>query len=381
MSRAGNWAEFREALRDFHSPQQNIVYADTAGNIGFAAPARVPIRKAGDGRAPVPGWSGDYDWTGYVPFEALPMTVNPPSGRIVAANNKIVPDDYPYLIAADWPDHYRARRIHEMLDTLGPFTPEAAAAMQQDTLSLGARELLPLLIDMEPTSPRSKKALALLAAWDLRMERDRAAPLIFYAWIRELNRVLFADELGPVFGAFQYPKMDRLARVLTEGKAWCDDIGTGPREVCAGQMARALEDALDLLEARFGQPLDRLRWGAAHVARFPHPVLSRVPYFDDLFGYGVETDGGNNTLNKAGASFGGAPDTLFADVHGPGYRAVYDLADLERSRFMIATGQSGNPFSPYYGNLATRWRDGFYVILDGKETAEHDRLRLIPENP
>ena len=381
MNRARDWPEFRAALRDFHSPQQNIVYADTTGVIGFAAPARVPIRKRGDGRAPVPGWNGDYDWTGFVPFEALPLAVNPPSGRFVAANNKIVPDDYPYLITADWPDHFRARRIHEMLDDLNPLSPEAAARMQQDTLSLGARELLPLLLGTVPASPRGREALTLLAAWDHRMDRDRAAPLIFYAWIRELNRRLFADELGPVFGAFERPKMDRLARTLSEGQDWCDDTGTAAREDCAGQMAGALEDALNLLETRFGQPLDDLRWGAAHVAQFSHPILSRVPYFDDLFGYEVETDGGDHTLNKAGASFRGAPDTLFEDIHGPGYRAVYDLADLDRSRFMIATGQSGNPFSPYYGNLATRWRDGKYVILDGKRTAEQDRLRLIPETP
>ncbi len=381
MNRARDWPEFREALRDFHSPQQNIVYADTTGAIGFAAPARVPIRKRGDGRAPVPGWSGDYDWTGFVPFEALPLTLNPPSGRIVAANNKIVPDDYPYLIAADWPDHYRARRIHELLDGAGPLTPEAATAMQQDTLSLGARDLLPLLLGTVPASPRGSEALALLAVWDRRMERDQAAPLIFYAWIRELNRRLFADELGRIFGAFQRPKMDLLVRTLTEGQAWCDDTTTSPREDCAGQMARALEDALDLLEARFGQPLDRLRWGAAHIARFPHPILSRVPYFDDLFGYRVEADGGNNTLNKAGARFGGPVETLFADVHGPGYRAVYDLADLDRSRFMIATGQSGNPLSPLYGNLARRWRDGIYLKLDGTETGSMDRLRLVPAGP
>jgi len=385
MNRARDWPEFREALRDFHSPQQNIVYADVTGAVGFAAPARVPIRKAGDGRAPVPGWSGRFDWIGFVPFEALPMTLDPPSGRIVAANNKIVPDDYPYLIAADWPDHYRAERTHELLDAVGPLTPEAATAMQQDTLSPGARELLPLLLGTVPASERGREALALLATWDRRMDRDRAAPLIFYAWIRELNRVLFADELGPVFVDFQRPKMDLLTRTLTEGQtqgaAWCDDIGTPAREDCGGQAARALEDALDLLETRFGQPLDQLRWGDAHIARFPHPILSRVPYFDSLFGYGVAADGGNDTLNKAGARFGAPAETLFADVHGPGYRAVYDLADLDRSRFIIATGQSGNPFSPHYGNLAERWRDGIYAILDGRGTARQLSLKLIPGKP
>jgi penicillin amidase len=257
--------------------------------------------------------------------------------------------------------------------------------MQQDTLSLGVRDLLPLLLETasasEPIDPRDREALALLAAWDRRMDREKAAPLIFYAWIRELNRRLFADELGPVFGAFQYPKADRLVRVLTEGQAWCDDIGSAAREDCAGQVARALDDALDLLAARFDRPLAELRWGDAHRAPFSHPVLSRAPFFDELFGYGVETDGGNNTLNKGGARASGPPETLFEDVHGPGYRAVYDLADLDRSRFMIATGQSGNPFSPHYGDLARRWRDGIYVILDGNGTAGQAKLSLIPGTP
>ena len=341
----------------------------------------MPIRKRGAGRAPVPGWTGELDWTGVVPFEALPMTVNPATGRIVAANNKIVADDYPYLIAADWPDHYRAERIHQLLDGGGPSTAAGARAMQQDIVSLGARDLLPLLLEAEPQSDRGREALALLRAWDRRMDRRQAAPLVFYAWIRELNRARCADELGEVFADFQYPKMDLLARTLTEGPAWCDDIRTAARETCADRTSQALEAALDYLEDRFEWPLDQLRWGEAHVARFPHPILSRVPLLDRLFGYGVETDGGNDTLNKAGARAYGPPETLFEDVHGPGYRAVYDLADLDRSRFMIATGQSGNPLSPFYGNLATRWRDGFYVILDGQGTAERDRLKLIPGKP
>ncbi|MEE8499075.1 MAG: penicillin acylase family protein, partial [Kiloniellales bacterium] len=380
INRARDWTGFLAALENFHSPQQNIVYADTSGTIGFIAPARVPIRKRGDGRAPVPGWSGEFDWTGFVPFDELPMSVNPPSGRIVAANNKIVPDDYPHLITADWADHYRARRINEIL--AAPSDPGRSAAdaraMQQDITSLGVRELLPLLLEAKPESDRGRNALELLRAWDQRLDREQAAPLVFYAWILELNRVLLADELGEAFGDFQYPRIDLLARILSDGRDWCDDIGTAAREACAGQLVAALEAALDHLWRRFERPAERLRWGQAHVARFAHPVLSRLPLFDVLFGYGVETDGGNYTLNKAGVRVHGPPERLFEDIHGPGYRAVYDLADLDDSRFMIATGQSGNPLSPLYGNLAERWRDGIYLKLDGAETDSTARLRLIP---
>ena len=380
INRARDWDGFLAALRNFHSPQQNIVYADTAGTIGFIAPARVPIRKRGDGRAPVPGWSGAFDWTGFIPFDELPMTVNPRSGRFVAANNKIVPDDYPHLITADWADHYRARRINEMLDGPGDpgRTPQGARAMQQDIVSLGVRELLPLLLEAKLDTDEGRLALTVLGEWDGRMDREQAAPLVFFSWIRELNRVLLSDELGEAFADFQYPKMDLLARILTDGQIWCDDIGTEAREDCAAQLAAALEAALDGLALRFGRPLDRLRWGEAHIARFAHPVFSRVPLFDALFGYAVETDGGNYTLNKAGVRVTGPRDSLFEDIHGPGYRAVYDLAKLDDSRFMIATGQSGNPLSPLYGNLAKRWRDGIYLKLDGTETESMDRLRLIP---
>ena len=380
MNRARDGPEFREALRDFHSPQQSIVYADTTGTIGFAAPARVPIRKRGDGREPVPGWSGAFDWTGFIPFDELPMTVNPRSGHFVAANNKIVPDGYPHLITADWADHYRARRIDEMLDGPGDpgRTPQGARAMQQDIVSLGVRDLLPLLLEAKPDTDEGRLALTVLGEWNGRMDREQAAPLVFFSWIRELNRVLLSDELGEAFADFQYPKMDLLARILTDGQVWCDDIGTEAREDCAAQLATALEAALDGLALRFGQPLDRLRWGEAHIARFAHPVFSRMPLFDVLFGYAVETDGGNYTLNKAGVRVTGPRDSLFEDIHGPGYRAVYDLAKLDDSRFMIATGQSGNPLSPLYGNLAERWRDGIYLKLDGTETESTDRLRLIP---
>lgn len=384
MNRARDWPGFHRALENFHSPQQNIVYADTSGAIAFIAPGRVPIRKGGDGRAPVPGWNGDYDWIGEIPFEELPLEVNPPSGRIVAANNKIVPDDYPYLIAADWPGHYRAQQIKTRLDENSHHhrSADGARELQQDIVAPDAGDLLPLLLKTEPTTERGRYALDLLAGWDGRMDRNEAAPLVYYAWMRALNRVLLADELGGDFAGFQRPQPDLLLRLLSEGQVWCDDITTQEREGCAGQMNAALEDALNTLALRFHKPADRLRWGEAHLARFAHPVLSRLPWagalFDGIFGYGVETDGATFTVNKGGISFNGPSERLFENIHGPGYRAVYDLAALDQSRFMIATGQSGNPLSPHYGSLALRWRDGDYVKLVGRETPPAGRLRLSP---
>jgi penicillin amidase len=380
INRAKNAGEIEAALADIGSPQQNILYADRDGAIGFAVAGRTPLRKSGDGRQPVPGWSGDYDWIGAVPAKALPRGRDPKSGAFVNANNRVAPEGYRYLLSADWPAPYRAARIEALLGDLSKnkASVEGAAAMMLDTVSLSARALMPLLLATRPADARAKEAIAILEAWDGSMARDKAAPLIFHAWAHALTEALMADELGPAFDAFQRPNAAILSRILTETGDWCDDVTTEPAETCLGQLSASLDTALDDLEARFGVPLRELRWGTAHVAPLAHPVLSHVPLFEALFGFAVETPGGNDTLNRGSFAIRPGGAGSFAHIHGPGYRAVYDLADPENSRFMIATGQSGNPFSPWYGSLAVPWRDGEYLKLVGAATAAPHRLRLTP---
>ncbi|HLB81223.1 MAG TPA: penicillin acylase family protein, partial [Dongiaceae bacterium] len=215
LNRAGDAAEFRAALAEFHSPQQNFVFADADGAIGFVAAARVPVRKAlfAGSQMPAPGWTGDHDWTGFLAFEALPQRfvaagdprVKPedaPPGWIATANNRIVADGYPHFIAARWPADHRVRRIAELLYASNPGTAEDMAAMQQDELSLGARDLLPAMLADTPRAnldARAAQALALLAAWDRRMDRNRPEPLIFTAWLARLHRRIYADELGEMY--------------------------------------------------------------------------------------------------------------------------------------------------------------------------------------
>jgi penicillin amidase len=214
---AKDWAQFKEALRSFHTPQQSIVYADVEGNIGFYAPGRIPLRKEDNdamGLLPVPGWDPKYDWDGFVPFEELPQSFNPESGFVFTANQKIVPDDYPHHLTYDWtkivpddyPHHltydwtlpYRARRLEALITGYESHSLETFKEMQGDVLSLVATELLPLMSGIEPLGEVGKQALDLLNAWDRRMEGDRPEPLIFYAWMRELTRLVYADELGPL---------------------------------------------------------------------------------------------------------------------------------------------------------------------------------------
>ena len=379
MNHAADWAEFREALRQFHAPQQNVVFADTAGNIGFMAPARVPVRRGGNGQHPVPGWSGEFDWIGFVPFEELPKRDNPRDGVIVNANNKIVRDSYPHLIALDWPPPYRAERIGTVLaGAVGTHGITDSVVLQQDIVANAADGILPRLLVVPPVSERGQQAIALLRAWDRQMHRNAKEPLIFQAWIWALGKAILEDDLGPDYLEFLDGGTYTVARLIAADSLWCDLAETAEIESCEAQVQRSLEMALDLLEQRFGDDMTAWRWGEAHVARFPHPLLSRIPVIGSHFTYSVQADGGNDTVNRASPRLGGSPEHLFEDVHGAGFRAVYDLADLDRSRYIIATGQSGNPLSPLYGNLTLRWRDGLTVSLAPESWTLAEQLNLLP---
>ncbi|TQV80556.1 penicillin acylase family protein [Denitrobaculum tricleocarpae] len=386
FNKASNWQEFLAASRFFHAPQQNIVYADVNGNIGLVVPGRVPIRAKGDGRVPVPGWSDEYAWTGFIPFEEMPQGANPEAGLYVVANNKIVDDDYPHLITADWPSQYRAARIQEVLDATPKGSIEDSLALQNDIVSIPARTLMPFLLQTEASSPAAKEALALLSNWDFRLDRTRPEGLIYNNWLNKLNAALLEDELRAEFSSFRRPKTELVARILSGAAAasdppldWCDDIGTGQVESCAQILASSLEDSLAEIAAAYGDDIDAWRWGDVHRATLPHPILSRIPVLSDLFDISVETDGGAETVKRAGVSFNGPLDKRFNDRHGAGYRAVYDLADPANSRFMIATGQSANPLSQHYGSFAERWRDSQYVTIDTSEANAKYRMLLKPE--
>ncbi|HEX7969528.1 MAG TPA: penicillin acylase family protein [Stellaceae bacterium] len=362
VNHAGNWSEFRGAFQRFVAPQQNIVYADVDGNIGFIAPARVPIRARGDGWLPVPGWSGEYDWTGYIPFDQLPQGFNPPSGRFVSANNKIVPDSYPYLLTRNWDLPNRAERINALLDAVPKQSPDSTATMQADTLSLMAKDLLPLMLQAPPASKQAGVAIERLKAWDGRMDRNQAAPLIFAAWLREFTRTVLADKLGAAFDDYWGMHPDVVHLVLTEHTEWCDDRGTQTVESCDVRLAAALERALAQLGEAYGRDINAWRWGKAHEAQFTGLLWSRVPVLGGILGLHLPADGGYDTVNSGATPIRSA-DHPFADVHGPTLRMIVDLSDIDATQFMIAPGESGNPLSRHYSDLMRPWRDSVYLRL------------------
>jgi penicillin amidase len=380
LSAAGDWAGFVAAARSNGAPQQNVLYADTSGHVGFIAPGHVPIRAKGDGRWPVPGWTGEFDWQGMIPFEELPRALDPPDGVLVNANNRIVADDYPYLLTADWEAPHRARRIVELLDGES-HDLTSFAGLQADQLSLLARDLLPIMLEAKPQSEAAAAVMARLRAWDNVMRPDAAEPLIFAAWYRELSRQIYADELGDLFPAYWGVRPQFMEDVLRQRAVWCDDVGTAVVETCVMQAAKALDLALVYLGRRFGSELDSWRWGEAHPARMRHPIFKDQPVLASLFAIEHPSGGDNVTVNVGHYAPADEADP-FASVHAASYRGLYDLADLENSRFIATTGQSGNPLSGHYRDLAELWASGETIPMtteaDRYDQGATGRLTLTP---
>ena len=222
-----------------------------------------------------------------------------------------------------------------------------------------ARQLLPLMRDIEPDGEFGRQALALLEKWNGKMSRRRPEPLIFSAWLLELNRAVYADELGELFNDYLTLRPQFIVSVLTRRQGWCDNVNTSEPEDCQDQLRFALKQALDKLKAKYGEDMRAWEWGNVHRARFTNKVLSSVPLLNRFVDLEIPSDGGNYTVSRGATHVNNAKGP-FDNVHGAGYRAVYDLEDLRRSRFIIATGQSGNPASGHYRDLMEDWRDGLY---------------------
>ena len=384
--RARDWPDFFDAFHSFVAPMQNIVYADRDGHIAFLTPGLVPVRWADNplrGRVPAPGWDPRYDWRGFVPYGALPRRFDPPSGALFSANNKVVGPTYPFFLTEDWDSPYRAARIAELLDQMPRHDLASFERMQRDVFSPLARDFLPLLLFARPQTPLGRAALERMLGWNGRMEADAPQPLIFTAWFRALNRLVYADELGPLFEREWFYRAQFLRRVLSdkdgEGR-WCDDIRTRQRETCAEQIDRALDEAAAELARAYGPDPARWRWGTAHPAHDAHQPFDSVPVLRDLFDLSIETPGGAFTLNRGLTDLSSREP--YANIHAAAFRGIYDLADPDRSLFMQATGESGNPLSRNYRNFLKPWAEGRYITIptarDRVAQEARHRLVLVP---
>jgi penicillin amidase len=371
-ARATSFEEFRHAVWGVECPGQNFVYADTEGTIGYQCSGRFPLR-AGDGTAPVPGWTAEHEWDGWIPFEELPWATDPARGYLVTANNRIHDDDYPHLIGNDFHSPYRARRVVERLEAVAAHDVTSMAQIQVDTVSLVARAALPMLTTVEPGNDEERDAIGLLAGWDGDMSADSVAAGVFNVWSRHIARRALQPRLGDEL--FQRYHTDRevfqcavLPAWLRDPAGWLDD----------DLLHTALADALAELEERLGPDPAAWTWGALHRLALVHP-LGAIPGLGPLFTAGEGGLGGDEQTVMQGGFDG--HDGYVVDVI-PSWRAVYDLADLDRSVGVLPAGVSGNPASPHWNDQFPLWMAGEHHPLPftrpAVEAAAVATLHLLP---
>jgi len=384
LNEARNWTEFTAALRDFVTPSQNFVYADVEGHIGYYAPGHIPIRASGDGSLPADGASGAAEWTGWIPFDALPHLYDPPDHVIVTANHRPEPPSYPYLLGLEWPEPYRAQRIVDLLRGRSRLTPDDFARIQADTLSLHAKALLPVLLSrVRPESTPDREAIDLLRKWNGDAAGSSAAAAIFSAWFQQLAPTIAGDELGPLLTDRYKERYSYVTRFLTrvlsaDDASWCDDRKTANVETCGDAVTIALRRGMADLEQRLGSDMTRWRWDAVHAAVFPHQGLDAVAALRPLLSRAVPNGGDWSTVDV------GPVDALHPyEQHSvPGYREILDLSPANDSRFIDAVGESGHFLSKHYDDFQSDWQAVRYRPMRmSRQDAERGavgQLRLTP---
>ena len=348
---------------------------------------RIPMRdRANDlhGLVPAPGWEVRYDWRGYLPAEQAPKTRDPASGFIVTANHKVVSSKYEHHLTYDWFLPYRAQRVEQLLEARGKHDVNTFKAIQADLTSLAARDMFAMLKDAQPQTEAGRDALARLAAWDFQMKRDAPEPLIYHAWMRELKRRIFADDLGALTDDFvnQAELTSTLLHVLSgraQARDWCDDRSTEQRfETCRTLAGEALDASVTQLTETSGRDVAGLRWGDMHWAAAEHRPISSVPGLRRLFELRIAYPGDTHTINVGALSH--RAEAPFSTRHTATLRAIYELAALESNSVWVgSSGQVGNPFSDLYASMQAPWRDVRYLPMRPPSARDAVTLELKPK--
>ncbi|OKH39557.1 penicillin acylase family protein [Nostoc calcicola FACHB-389] len=384
INRAQNWEEFRIAAKNYDVPAQNLVYADIDGNIGYQMPGKFPIRAKGDGRYPVPGWTDEYEWQGYIDFEELPKAFNPPTGFIATANN-LVSREYPYLITADWVYGYRAKQIVEMiLQQTQPISLKNVEQIQGSDRNLNAQTLVPLLQSLAVDTPRLQAAQKLLQDWNLQLGMTSPAAALFEVFWKNFLADTFHDQLPeryfPSGGDRWYAVIANL--VKQPNSPWWDNRNTPKVENRDQILGESFTKAVDELERIQGKNPKNWNWGKLHTVTFRNATLGKsgVAPIEALFNRGAFATAGNGeTVNanrwKANKSF------EVTDI--PSLRMIVDLGNLENSLLIHTPGQSGHAFHRHYNDMVDLWRQIEYhpMLWQQKNVTANTTatLKLMPK--
>jgi penicillin G amidase len=377
INKAKNWGEFEEALKDFHVPTQNFVFASEDGTIAYKANGKIPIRKKGDGLLPVPGWDPDYEWQGFIPFEELPKVINPKSGFVATANNKVVTDDYPYHISHHWAQPYRYMRISEYLKEKNKLNLSDMEKLQMDQKNLHAREFVPILTeDLEKGSLSAEQANALeiLNSWNYLDDKDLAAPLIFHQWMNEISTGLFQKEVPKemmkLFEGRQsvVDELIRKAHVGEESQWFVDRGGYG------SFLTSSLTRALSELEEAYGSSMEKWEWGMYHKVYFEHPLSGASPILKKFLNDKDPVPVGGSRVTVEAASY----NEEGIVNHGASWRFVIDTSEMANGYHIVGPGQAGHYKSEWYQNQIDGWVNGDYHKTS-LERSSGNQLIIKPE--
>ena len=365
IDKSGNWQEFQEALKLFAVPAQNFVYADVDGNIGYRTGGKLPIRKTKGPTLPFPGWTDEYDWNGFVPFDQMPNVFNPPEGFIATANNKIVDDSYPYNISNHWESPWRSIRISEVLNEQDKFTVDEIQHLQLDLVSTHAMEVVPYILHAYDSviviDEDVKTALEYFRNWNFEMRKEDVSITLFQATINKLIYNVFHDKMGDrlygLYDTLASTPLSALSHLLKNPNSeWFDDLNTPPRETRDDLIRKSVSDALVMLKSELGGDLKEWQWGRLHTVTFGH-VFGANKLLSGFFNIGPFPIGGSHSTINVGQYF---IAHSFKSAVGPSMRQVFNLADINDTRSVLPPGQSGQVFSSHYKDQVTLWLNGAY---------------------
>ena len=389
LNQAQNYEDFREALSFWDVPSQNVVYADVEGNIAYQMPSLIPIRKDGNGEVPVPGWTGRYEWEDWIPYEELPALYNPEQGYIVTANHSVVDEEYPHFISGDWASGDRGQRIVDMIEDKiaggGKITADDLAQIQFDSRSLPAETYIPLLTGLSSDDSQVQAAIERLRGWDMQENQDSVPATLFEIFFMNLISNVLADDIGEdnlekIPGATQIIFMHDLAS-QPEAR-WWDDAGTAQKESREDILLQSLADAISWLEENAGTNMNAWKWGRIHTITFEDAILgaSGVAPIEAIFNRGPFPLDGSRDLVNAQSWSNSEPAQVGAH---PSMRMIVDMSNLEVSRSVIPTGNSGHPYNEHYDDQMPLWLSGqTHPMLYGREAVEAaavDHLILQPQ--
>jgi penicillin amidase len=356
--------ELIRRLEAHTSPASNLIWADRHGSIGYKLIGRLPLRKGGCADLPKPGWTGEFEWTGTVPYDELPEAIDPESGFLVTANNRIVGDEYPHHITSDWLDGFRARRIEEMLRASDEHDIDGFEEMQSDNLSIPGLEAARRLGRMSPSGQRELSAIERLRSWDGNLDPETVAGTIYQAFILRLAREVARAAIGDRDLSERW--LDRADNGfmphVTSPWRWHSHLmglwEEGDEELIGRPwddlVMEALRGSLDDLSDRFGPDPEGWRWGHVHELEFPHPLGEANPLLRRLLNRRLKAGGAQETVSQIAYD----PNNPYKAVWAPSWRMIADPTEPARSRWQMFTGQSGHPASPHYDDLQPDWLQG-----------------------